>query len=53
MSFLSFLSAYLIFLTDIAFPNFCKKACTNIDSPATFLEISGSGENLANFFTQE
>ena len=34
---------------NLAFLNFCKLTCTNIDLPANFLEISGSGETLADF----
>ena len=34
------------FAVNLAFRNFC----TNIDLPANFLEISGSGENLADFY---
>ena len=45
-----FLSAYFIFFTNLAFPNFYKITCTNIDLPVNFLEISGSGENLADSF---
>ena len=50
MSFLSFLSAYFIFFTNLGFLHFYKITCRNIDLPANFLEISGSGENLADFF---
>ena len=50
MNFLSFLSAYFIFFINLGFLHFYKITCRNIDLPANFLEISGSGENLADFF---
>ena len=50
MSLMSFPSAHFIFFTNLAFPNFYKTICTNIDLPACFLEISGSGEKLTDFF---
>ena len=53
MSLLLFLSGYFIFFTNLAFQNFYKITCTNIDLPAIVLEVSGSGENLADFFTLE
>ena len=49
MSFLSFLGAYFIFFHNLVFPNFYKTTCTNIDLPANFLEITCSGQNVADF----
>ena len=48
-----FPSAHFNIFTNFAFPNFYKTVCTNIDLPANFLEIFGSGENLADFFQVE
>ena len=52
-SLLGFLSAYFIFFTNLAFPNFYKITCANIELPANFLEIFGSVGNLSDFFMQE
>ena len=49
MNFWSFLGAYFIFFDNLVFPNFYKTTCTNIESPANFLEITGSGQNVADF----
>ena len=49
MSFLSFIGAYFIFFDNLVFPNFYKTTCTNIDLPANFLEITCSGQNVADF----
>ena len=53
VSFMLFPSAHFNIFTNFAFPNFYKTVCTNIDLPANFLEIFGSGENLADFFQVE
>ena len=53
MGLMSFPSSHFIFFTNLAFPNFYKTICTNTDLPAHFLDIFGSGENLADFFHVE
>ena len=52
MSLLPFPSANFIFFTNLVFPNFYKTMCTNIDLPANFLEMFGSGKNLVDFLSR-